>query len=328
MNHSRRTFLLQSILATAGVSSGLSSLAGDVGVSPSNNPVLKAGDQNAFKISIFSKNLHWLDYRAMADVVAELGFDGVDLTVRPDGHVSPEKVVEDLPRAVEALKKRGVNVYMITTAINKADDPFTEPILKTAGSLGIPYYRMGWITYNEKVSLEENLKELQGRLSKLAALNTKYNIHGGYQNHSGANFGSPVWDLWMILKDLDPRWIGSQYDLLHATVEGANSWPLGFKLLRSHVKTIDIKDFRWAKTNGKWSPEKTPLGEGMVDFKKFFSLVKEYNIAVPLSIHYEYPLGGAENGAKVLAMKKEEVLAAMKKDLQTLRKMLGEAGLK
>ena len=33
----------------------------------------------------------------MAEVVAENGFDGADLTVRPGGQVLPENVEKDLP---------------------------------------------------------------------------------------------------------------------------------------------------------------------------------------------------------------------------------------
>ena len=87
-------------------------------------------DPDAFKISIFSKHLQWLDYNEMSKTVAELGFDGVDLTVRPQGHVLPERVEADLPKAVEAIDKAGKKVYMLTTAINNADDPVTEKILK------------------------------------------------------------------------------------------------------------------------------------------------------------------------------------------------------
>ena len=44
------------------------------------------------------------DYNEMSKVVAEMGFDGVDLTVRPQGHVLPERVEADLPKAVEAIR--------------------------------------------------------------------------------------------------------------------------------------------------------------------------------------------------------------------------------
>lgn len=325
MKTSRRKFITKSILASGGISTGLNSFANGVKTMSNISPLINK--QGSFTINIFSKNLHWLNYSEMAVAVAEMGFDGIDLTVRPDGHVLPERVTDYLPMAIEAIKKAGLNVYMITTSINDVESPFAESILKTAGSLGIAYYRMGWIQYDDKISIEENLKIIQSNLARLAELNKKYNIQGHYQNHSGSNFGAPVWDLWTVLKELNSPWIGSQYDILHATIEGANSWALGLKLLKPYIGTMDIKDYRWAKKDGKWIEEIVPLGEGLIDFEKYFKLIKEHNIEGPFSIHYEYPLGEAEKGAKVLTMRKEEVLAAMKRDLTTLKKLILEAGL-
>ena len=130
-----------------------------------------------------------------------------------------------------------------------------------------------------------------------------------------------------MLKDLDPRWLGCQYDVRHATVEGGNSWVLGFKLISSHIKTTVIKDFKWMQHDGVWRAESCPLGEGMVDFKKYFSMVKEMNIAGPISMHFEYPIfePSEENGSVPTKIKK--VIAVMQKDLQTLRRLLDEAGL-
>jgi L-ribulose-5-phosphate 3-epimerase len=279
-------------------------------------------------INIFSKNLHWLDYKGMADFAAQVGFDGIHITVRPEGHVIPERVADDLPRAVEAVKKAGLKVHMITTAITSADDQFTEPILKTASSLGIGYYRMGWINYDAKKTINENLDLFKLQMTKLAAINKKYKISGEYQNHSGLSFGSPLWDLWMIIKDLDPEWTGSQFDVMHAQVEGGNTWQLGLKLLKSHIKTIDIKDFIWAKNETQgWKTEVVPLGEGMIDYKKYLQFLKEYGLNGPFSMHFEYPLGGVENGAKQITVPKEEVMSAMKRDLVKFRLMLSEAGI-
>ncbi len=326
MKTSRRNFIAKSILATAGVSASLTSLgarshANSIYASLKNRP-------GAFSINIFSKNLHWLNYTDMATVVAEMGFDGIDLTVRPEGHVLPERVEEDLPKAIEAIKQAGLNVYMITTGIIDTESPFVVEILKTASSLGVSYYRMGWISYDEKTNIEDNLKNIQTKLVRLADLNKKFNIQGHYQNHSGTSLGSPIWDLHKVLKEVNSQWLSSQYDIMHATVEGANSWPLGLKLLKPYIGSLDIKDFHWAKKDGKWIPQLVPLGEGMVDFKKYFKLIKEYAIEGPLSIHYEYPLGGAEHGAKVVTMPKDEITTAMKKDLLTVKKLLIDAGLK
>ncbi len=317
---SRRAFLEKSLFT---------SLAMGLPWAPASLGAPKHADDAAdFPIHIFSKNLQWLDYNGMALAAAEMGFEGVDLTVRPGGHVEPARVEADLPKAVDAVRKAGLNVFMITTAIQSADQPHTEAILKTAGALGIPYYRMGWINYHAQQSMEENLTQIAAQMKGLAEMNERYAIHGGYQNHQGANFGSSVWDLWMVLKELDSRWIGSQYDVLHATVEGANSWVLDLKLLRGYVRTFDVKDFRWEKTATGWRAQVVPLGEGMVNYAAFLKQVKDNNIRGPFSIHYEYPLGGAENGSKTLTVPRAEVMKALKRDVVTLRKMLIDAGLR
>jgi len=333
---SRRNFTAKLVLAAGIAASGvhnrifanpvpdmLDKMPGSTG--PQNDP-------EAFKISIFSKHLQWLDYKEMANVLSEIGFDGADLTVRPGGHVLPDRVEEDLPKAAEALARKGKRIYMLTTAIDNADDPLTVRILKTASSLGIRHYRMGWGHYDDTRTVEDNISSMQIKLSKLALINEKYSISGEYQNHSGVAsegiyFGGAIWDIAEVLKKINSPWLGSQYDIYHATVEGANTWPVGFKLISTYIRSIDIKDFKWIERDGKIRSETVPLGEGMVDFRRFFRLLKENKLKIPVSLHYEYPLGGAENGSSKLTIDRNDVLSAMKKDLSTLKAQLQDAGL-
>ena len=284
------------------------------------NPSLRANANRKRNICIFSKHLQWLDYDEMARTAAEIGFNGVDLTVRPKGHVLPENAARDLPRAFKAIQKAGIQTVMITTAITDASDPASIQILKTSGELGVPYYRMGWLKYDQSVSIQKNLEQLHTKLQKLAEVNQKYNIRGSYQNHSGTSFGSAVWDLGMILDKINSPWLGCQYDIRHASVEGAQSWPLGLKYISGHINTIDIKDFTWQSQDDQWQLKNMPLGEGIVDFKRFFDLVDDYNIQAPLSIHYEYDLGGAEHGERKLKTPSDTVVTAIRKDLDFLRK--------
>jgi sugar phosphate isomerase/epimerase len=302
------------LLATAGL------LVGRAAASPAT--------VTDFSLNVFSKHLQWLNYPELAKVAAELGFEGIDLTVRPGGHVEPARVAEELPRAVEAIRQQGLQVPLITTSITRADESFAEDILRTASALRIPFYRMGWIAYNPGLGIEQNLAEITARLKGLQTLNQRYSIHGGYQNHQGANFGSAVWDLWTVLKELDARWVGAQYDVLHATVEGANSWVVDFRLIHPYIRTFDLKDFRWTQTGKGMQPQVVPLGEGQVDYPRFWALVKELGPRGPLSLHFEYPLGGAENGARSLSVSPEIVKKAMKKDLETLKGWLQQAGLR
>ncbi|UCH10617.1 MAG: sugar phosphate isomerase/epimerase [Fidelibacterota bacterium] len=283
--------------------------------------------RNKMPICVFSKHLQFLDYDAMAATAAEIGFDGVDLTVRPGGHVLPENVERDLPRAVEAVHKAGLDAPMMTTKITGPDDPFAKPILKTASQLGIRYYRMGYLSYKDDLGVARSLESYKPLLQELAALNKRHGLHGAYQNHSGPRVGGPVWDVWLLIKDLDPRWLGCQYDIRHAVVEGGTSWPLALELLSSHIKTTAIKDFRWVKTGGAWEILNCPLGEGMVDFKAYLQLVKEYRIEGPISMHFEYPMPSESEETLSLEQQRQKTVAVMKKDLERLRAMLKEAGL-
>jgi len=271
-------------------------------------------------VHVFTKCLQFLSYDDIAEVLAEQGFDGADLAVRPNGQVLPENVTTDLPKALKALRKAGVDSNMIVTEINNPDDLVSINILKTMADLGIGYYRMGYFNFDPKKSIPQNLDEHKKTFEKLENLNRKYGVHGDYQNHSGTRVGGPVWDLYHLLKDCDPEFIGVQYDVRHATVEGGVSWPLGMKLLAPWIRTTDIKDFVWVKDDaGKWQIKNVPLGEGMVDFKTYFELYKSFNIEAPVSIHYEYDLGGAEHGRKDTTMSLDEIKLWLKKDITFLK---------
>lgn len=69
------------------------------------------------------------------------------------------------------------------------------------------------------------------------------------------------------------------------------------------------------------------MGEGIVDWKKYFQLLKQFQINVPITIHYEYDLGGAENGSRNPKIDKNQILSAMQKDLSLVRAWLKEAEL-
>jgi L-ribulose-5-phosphate 3-epimerase len=271
------------------------------------------------KIHIFSKPLQWLGFDDLAAVLAESGAEGIDLTVRPGGHVLPENVERDLPLAFEAARKHGLAVEMIVTGITMAGEKYTEQIIKTASSLGISFYRMGYINYDEQAGTWGTLQKYKPELKKLEEMNRKYSIHGAYQNHVGTRVGGPVWDLYELLRDLDPKYIGCQYDVRHAVAEGGSSWINGLKLILPWIKCTDIKDFKWSQNNGKWNPETVPLGEGMVNFDEYFKIVKKANISGPMSIHLEYPPFERYTVQMTDTEKRKLFITAMKKDIDKLK---------
>ena len=316
METTRREFIRTMTAGTATVMAGPSLFACSVPLALPPRPMC-----------VFTKCLQFLDYDRIGETLAKAGFDGADLSVRKGGNVEPESIKTDLPRAVKALRKSGISVPMMVSGINNPDDPLTEQVLGTAAEQGLKYYRMGYLNYDPAKSVPENLDNHKKVFEKLQILNQKYGIIGDYQNHSGTRVGGPVWDLYHLLKDCDPAFIGIQYDIHHAVVEGAASWTVGMKLLSPWIHTVPLKDFIWIKQKDRWRTQEMPLGQGMIDYNAFLKEYKNYGIEAPVTLHLEYDLGGAETGGLNPKKSLEEILVYLKTDLAWARNKFAEFGL-
>ncbi|WP_211316261.1 sugar phosphate isomerase/epimerase family protein [Flavobacterium faecale] len=282
-------------------------------------------DNDSLDVSIFSKHLQFLDYKATGEMAAEMGFSGVDLTVRPGGHVLPERVRTDLPLAIAAIKKSGIHCNLITTAIESVNNPLDMEVLKCASEAKVQVYRTNWYKYKDGMSMQDSLLFYQEEVRKLGQINKELGLIGSYQNVDGIAIGSSFWEVDTILQTVDQKYFGAQYDIRHALAEGGNSWENGFRLLHDKIKVIVLKDFKWGIVNGKWQAINVPVGEGMVDFTTYFKLLKKHHLKPPVSLHIEYDLGGAEQGKEIITVDKKVVFDAIKKDLVTIQKLWKEA---
>ena len=311
----RRDFLKTAALA-AGAGWIGSAAAQDVGVMP--------------RLHFFSKPLQWLGYDALAETVAQAGLGGIDLSVRPKGHVEPEKVEQDLPRAVEAARKQGLKVEMMVTAITSAEEPFAERVLKTAAQCGVKVYRMGYLRYDDALGVEGSIEKNHRQMAALETLNKKCGVVGCYQNHfvwGDGLFGGAVWDIALMLKGLDPQWVGCQYDVRHAVAEAGGSWSVPLKLVAPYIRSTDLKDFAWGKKKGKWVPDDVFAGEGMVPWDKYFKLVKDLKIGGPASVHCEWELFTKEELALPEAERRSLAVRKITRDADFFKAQFAKYGL-
>ncbi len=307
---SRRKFLGASA-AAAYVAAGLSRTAV---ASPDASPGPYRG-----KLCFFSKPLPEMDWRRLAESAKRVGFDGIDLTVRPEGHVRPERAAEDLPKAVAVIRAAGLDVPMITTGLVSAADPAAPGILSTAGKLSIPFYKPGYYEY-DFVDVRRELARAGERFRGLAELGKQYRMQVGYHNHEGY-IGAAVWDMASVIEPLDPKWVGYYFDVRHATAEGGvGGWKIATNLVAPRLKMVAVKDFYWEKTAKGWIDKNCPLGEGMVDWKNYFKALARAGFHGPISLHLEYDIPGATTAAK-----EDHTLEAVKRDLEFLKARLREA---
>ncbi len=228
------------------------------------------------KITIFSKHLQFLKGEELAKGAAEIGFDGVDITVRKGGHVEPERVGQDLPPLVGLIRKHGLEVPMITTDIVHAGSPHAEAVLQTMTELGISNYRWGGLRYTMDRPIDQQIREFKLLAAKLAELNGRYKVCAMYHTHSGVNLvGASIWDLLQIMEGLDPSRVGVNYDIGHATIEGGvGGWINSFRITGPYLRGVAVKDYTWEKdAKGNWRTQWRPLGEGLVRFSQFLPML-------------------------------------------------------
>lgn len=292
-------------------------------------PTLAQGSNKKMQMSFFSKPLHWMDYEQLADCLAAIGVDGIDLTVRPKGHVLPENVRTDLPRAIKAAQSRGLKVNMIVTAIQSADEEHAQTVLKTAADHGVKLYRMGYLRYDYKDGIVRSLDNLKKTMESLAALNQKIGIVGGYQNHYAWKpelLGGPLWDLHYVLKDIDPRVLGSQFDVRHAIAESPSSWSNGLRLIAPWINSICLKDFDFKDERGKLPmPRQVPAGEGLVPWQQYIDLLKELRVDVPATIHLEWEMLSKEEKSLPVEKKTKLTIERCAKECAFHRRIFAQA---
>lgn len=266
-------------------------------------------------VCLFSKHLeHIRGYDALAEAYVEAGLDGCDLTVRRGGHVLPENVADDLPRAVEALERAGVSVPMITTRLTRGDDADARPILETAAALGIPYFRCGGQRYADDAPIEAEIARIGAEIQSLAAVAAEYGMVGGFHNHSGYRyFGAPMWDLYRVFEENGSEHLGSNFDVGHTTAEGSyGAWEITTRAMGPHIKMMAVKDFVWTDAP---SPRWVPLGEGRIRLVDSLRIVRAAGFAGPISIHIEYPVPQGRR-----------LMSEISRSVEVLRAALEEAG--
>jgi sugar phosphate isomerase/epimerase len=248
-----------------------------------------------------------------------MGYDGIDLTVRPGGHVLPERVTDDLPRALEAIRAKGTSVRMITTGLTSASDPTARPIMQAAARAGITLVKPGYWKYALK-DVRAEVGAMASDLRGLAALASECGVTLGVHNHAG-NAGAAIWDIAPHIDALDARAIGYYFDPRHAVAEGGGgAWKTATLLVAPRLKMIAVKDFFWEKRADGWRIASCPMGEGMVDWPWFAAAIARSGFSGPISVHFEYEIPGATPDEV-----RRNTMVAGKRDLAFIRERFQEA---
>lgn len=301
-------------------------------------------------LTLYSLSLQWADYDEAADTAAKAGWPAIGWTARGGGHVLPENVARDLPKAVAAAKKAGLQTPIIVTPVRDVETPYAEAYLETMSKLGLRYYQappLGHYDYTK--DLQPQLDAWKPRLEAVAKLNEKYGTTAVYHVEGGAgNIGGGVWDLWLAIRDIDPRYVGMDYDLGHATMKGGPEAWESIRYAHKNILSIASKDIRWARKTDPpqgprrsdpsedwpWTAEYVVPGTGMVNFTAAFQYLKSIGFAGSFLHYSEYfvTAPGATHPVSLLRPKvpnevpKDLYVTSLRRDHDFFAKLLADVG--
>src|SRR5688500_3654161 len=197
----RREFLARTGLAAAAAGLGSSTLLGQT--SPTAAPVPRPAAAAKFEIGLLEKwffdggNGGPLKYTPdeMAQTLDEIGLD-LELTLRKNGHITPEKAPDELPVMAAALAKKNRRILWVAIDTVRPDEPHWEKAIRVAKQLGIPQYRHRGFQYEPGKPLKAQIANFHSMVKEFAAVNKEVGIQAVYQTHAGAkSVGAAGWDL-------------------------------------------------------------------------------------------------------------------------------------
>lgn len=240
----------------------------------------EGGRRSAPLVCLQSHCLKAVEYTDLGDIARQLGAEGMDLTVMPGGHVEPRNSSVDLVRALEVMQGQGLVVPMITTALIRPADYTARAVLALSGMTGVKLFRTGYWPSAESGAGEQAAGSVRRDVLGLAAVGREYNIAPVLHNRP-SQFGQTVREFNAAIAGLSPATAGLCFDPGNALL-ATGSWDNELKLALPRLRAVALRDV--TRAAGK----DCPLGQGAVDFDRFFAALAAAGFTGPLSVHVDY----------------------------------------
>jgi sugar phosphate isomerase/epimerase len=257
-------------------------------------------------LTVFTKP--WTDpMEQLADKVAALGLDGVELAVRPGYQVTPETIRRDLPKAARILESRGLMIGSVAT-------PLSEDAVAACGEAGVGILRT-MAPIDLKRGFAACFDDHRRSYDALIPALDRHNVRIGVQNHYG-NFVGSVQALLYLIEPYDPRHVCAVFDMAHCGVAGEPLelavdviWPrlnglVNFK--SAFQKRINGPEEAEARFAVHW----TTARHGAYSWSHLVKLLTERNYAGMFCLPAEYsdPAGAPQRmGDDVLPFLREDI---------------------
>ncbi len=244
------------------------------------------------EIVLNSKFFTELSVEQLGEKAIELGYDGVDICVRPGHPIHVDNVIEALPKAMKVWRGQHLTCPLATAAtdITNPNAPEVERLYAACAAAGIPRLKIGFWRFNEEDDYWQVIDAARRELEEFDAFSEKYGVQTCYQIHSGPCIGSNCAGLMHLIRGFDPQHIGAYPDPGHLALDGED-WAMGLAMVGDYLSIVGIKDALYLP-----QPDRTPpyvpcfvkVGDGCVDWQRYLGLLCKSGFNGPLTVHTEY----------------------------------------
>lgn len=219
-------------------------------------------NESLIQFSVFTKP--WkMPLEELGSFVRGLGFEGIELPVRPGYQVQPENVARDLPRAVRILSNHGLKIFSIA-------GPTDENTIAACAEAEVPIIRI-MVPIGEDGYMATEMR-VQKEFDDLLPLLQKYRVKIGVQNHVN-KFVCNAMGLRHLIEKYEPSLIGAVWDAAHNALCGEEP-ELGLDIVWSHLCMVNLKNAYWKRSNGPeavqvlWQPWWTNGRQGLANWPR------------------------------------------------------------
>lgn len=244
------------------------------------------------KLIAFTKWIVDKPIEEMAKIVADAGFDGVDLPVRENAGIPAEVAIKSLPEMKKVFEDHGLALERLVTDIVAPRDDL-DRLLETFRSAGITKIRLGGKALRRGTDVRQGLDAHRRDLEALEPYFLKHGIHGALQIHSGDTAHATMGLCLLCVEGRDPRALGIQVDTGHLAVAG-ESVEFAIALAGPYLHSINFKAIRRQPTidpktgNLVWQSIVTPLRDATINWTSVVDAIRKAGYTDPVSIHAEY----------------------------------------
>jgi sugar phosphate isomerase/epimerase len=238
-------------------------------------------------LAVFVKPWKSLTLVELAAHVRRLGFEWIELPVRPGFPCQPQTIESDLPKAVEILGAEGVRILNVTV-----DSPLDdERIYAACAAAGVTLNRVMFRCRNRNYWDAE--ADARRALDSAVTLCERYNVRIGIQNHVGDFVGVHEFGLHHLLQGYDPNYFGAIWDAAHNALEGMAP-ELALDVIADRLFIVNLKNaFRQRITGpeaevAEWKVYWTSGRQGQANWPRVAAKLRQINYAGPICLTAEY----------------------------------------